>query len=45
MYSTVYYDEREAAKNATPYCKEHGREVVAGLVDVLVDADEEAAAA
>lgn len=41
MKSIVHYDNREAPGNATRYCKEHGINVVTGLVDTLTDLDEE----
>jgi hypothetical protein len=42
MKSVVHYDDRTAPKSHVRYCKEHGKEIVAGLVDVLADVDEEA---
>ncbi len=35
--STMFYDEREAPKTASLYCKEHGIEVISALARVLID--------
>lgn len=41
LYSTVYYDDRDpkAPKKAVRYCKKHGAQTIADLVDTLVEDD------
>lgn len=41
--TTVYMDDRQAPKSAASYCKEHGTEVIMGLM-ALVHNDSEVVA-
>lgn len=38
---TVYADDRTAPAVALRYCQRHGQEFVAGVINVLVDGDDE----
>lgn len=37
--STLYFDNRLAPKVASRYCKAHGREIAAGLCDIVDNDD------
>ena len=39
LKSTFFYDDREAPKTASRYCKAHGMELAADLVNTLVEVD------